>query len=406
MEKTDARAALEKRLRWNIKGVFIVRLLAISSAGLLTPILALYVTGGNVSDSRFFLLQAAFHLTALALDAPFGYLADRFGRKIFVTAGAALLAIGAVCYASSSTLPGFLAAEIAFAIGQAAIFGAEQALLRDSLERLDRHAEFQRLWGYALSLEMAAAAVTTVASSYLYAWNHRAPFLLEAFLYLILVLVSLTLYEAPRQLIERKAGAARVLKLCFVQNAWIRWMMLALAVWTAVLIATLWCQSKMLLMHGVPEAHLGFWFASLNLFAGVVGFAAAHLKRDSHKERISLALICLLALAMFLAARPAGPFALFISGAGLFACQTVRAISRIVFASWLKDELPTEYHATGSSLNTALSRLGFVFLAVCLGPFIDGWTIPEKFQVLLGIAIGSGILLAAFFPRRMLAARS
>ena len=395
----------ERRLRQNIFLVFFVRLLTITTGGLLAPVLALYVTGKNVPDSQFFLLQAAFHLTALFFDLPFGYLADRYGRKPFVVFGALLLLGGAVCYALSKSLSGFFAAEILLALGQAAIFGAEQAILRSSLERLDRSAEFQRIWGYALSLEMGAASLTTIASGYLFAWHESAPFFVEAILYALLFFISLRLYEVPHERVIPTRSKTReilsVVDYCLKSNPWVRWIVLATSAWSALMISSLWCQSKLLLAHGVETKNIGWYFAALNIAAGAVGLFVARRKKSPNTLVLTAACVLGLMLGFFLSGLvPIGNSSGAIVLIGFLFIQFVRGGSRVYVAGWLKEELPTEFHATGCSINTAVNRLGFVLLAFAVFPFLDNWTAQEKFLVLGMISAFSGALLLCGLPKR------
>ncbi len=396
--------AVEHRLRRNIFLVFAVRVLAMTTAGLSVPILTLYVARGNVNDAQFFILQAIFHLTAIFFDAPFGYAADRWGRRHFIRWGGAMLVSGATCYGMSSSFLGFLIAELLLAIGQAAIFGAEQALLRDSLERLNRPGEFQKIWGYALSVEMGAAALTTLASGYLFAWKHNAPFYAEAVLFGILVIFSFFLYEPSEKRMHKTtvwAGFQEGVRVCFLRSSWLRWIFVAGAVWAALMTGTMWCQSKLLIGHGVTEANIGIWFASMNLFSGLLGlYLSRHQLELGGPFRVTLLIVLCLAGAMILLAAPRGNHNLLLAGVGLGLTQVVRAVSRIRLAAWIKDALPSEYHATGVSFATMTNRLGFVVLAFCIYPFLNGWSPQEKFIAFSVLAVVSGALLLGFFPKQ------
>ena len=395
----------QRRLRRNIALVSVIRVIVVASIWLPMPVVVLYVTGKGLGSGEFLLLQVAFQLTAFLLEIPFGCLADRYGRKRFLVLGAALLAAGAYQYSCSHDLWSFLLGEVVYALGQASFFGAEQALLRRSLERLGRAKEFQRIWGNALSLELLVAACTTAAGGFLFAQDPRLPFLCESVLYSIAFLLSCLLFEAqliPEGNAQRNLlrEALAVTHLCLIRSSVLRWIMLSTSLWSALLVMIIWSQSDLLLEHGVRKENLGVCFCLLSLVGSVVGLFTARFGIVRSKRKATVVVLSVFVLGLSLCALvPQGPYLSYWVFLGLGILQLPRSSWRIIGAGWIQEELDSKSHATASSITAAMSRLGYIVFAMCLYPFIDGWSLREKLLVFALFAGVAGLLLHFWAPK-------
>ena len=176
--------------------------------------------------------------------------------------------------------------------------------------------------------------------------------------------------------------------------------MITASAWTAILLTVLWCQAKLLMAHGVEEKNLGIWFAALSLFAGFVGILASKRTGLRNRYGFCLGLMVILTAGLFSSGlAPLGGGGILFAFGGLLAMQLIRGSSRIYFAGWMKEELPSEFHATGSSINTAMNRLAFVVLAFAIAPLLDDWSPQQKFQALGWIALGMSLFLLLIFPK-------
>jgi MFS family permease len=115
------------------------------------------VTRG-LSASEFGVLKAIYYASTVAMEIPFGAVADRFGRRIALVMSAIATVVGCTAYALATDFPTFALAELLLAVSNALHSGASTALLYDSLATEGQAADFSKLYGRAY----AGAALTMV----------------------------------------------------------------------------------------------------------------------------------------------------------------------------------------------------------------------------------------------------
>jgi MFS family permease len=116
----------------------------------------------------------------LLVEVPSGILADRFGRKrLLLVTGLVSVASFLILDLGSSLL--VLGAYAAFGIADATYFGADSALLYDTLKPLDRTDEFEPRLGRLNGIFMAGFAGMTITGSLMVRWTSLSfPILLSA----------------------------------------------------------------------------------------------------------------------------------------------------------------------------------------------------------------------------------
>ena len=396
-----------RHLETNLVLIVLLRVVTIGAVWLPMPIIVLFATQNGITPAQFLVLQIAFQLTAFVFEIPLGFLADRYGQKRVITWGLFFLAAGAFTYSCAHDFRSFLFGEILYALGQAALFGAEQALLRRSLEKLGRSHDFQRKWGNALSLELVVAAATMSLGGLLFTWSSRLPFLCESAIYGLMFVLSWFLIEPGKQrsTFERKhpvREAAYVTRLCLLDSPCLRWIMMAGAFWSAILVMIGWSQADSLLEHGVAQMNLGIYFGLLSVIGSIVGLVTSRRGVVKLKRRASWVLLLLFTGGLLLcAAAPFGESGMCWSLLGLVMLQLPRSAWRVISAGWLKEELPTEFHATGISVSSAMNRLGYVLLAACVLPFFNGWSLQAKLMAFAIISLIGGVTLFVFAPKQV-----
>jgi MFS family permease len=118
---------VERRAVAALAAIYAARMLGLF---LLLPVLALYV--GALPGARPWQMGVAlgaYGLTQAALQIPFGRWSDRFGRRLLITVGLVLYALGSVIGGLSSTISGVILARLVQGAG--AVSGPVTALLAD-----------------------------------------------------------------------------------------------------------------------------------------------------------------------------------------------------------------------------------------------------------------------------------
>jgi MFS family permease len=156
-ETGDRMTPLELRASLSLAAIFGLRLLGMF---VILPVFALYAAGLPPSagwDKTWIgIALGAYGLTQAALQIPFGWLSDRFGRKPVLYVGLAIFALGSFLCAISTTVPGIVAGRMLQGAG--AVSAVAVAMAGD-LTRASQRAKAMAMIGMTIGLAFALSFV-------------------------------------------------------------------------------------------------------------------------------------------------------------------------------------------------------------------------------------------------------
>jgi MFS family permease len=125
------------------------------SLGLVLPVIPLYVEGPLGGDDLSIGVAVGMFAVGAVVLRPFaGRLGDRFGRRILVVAGAAVVSVSALLYLLASSLPLLVGARVVGGLGEAAFFVGAGTMIAD-LAPEARRGEAISYWSVAVYLGLA-----------------------------------------------------------------------------------------------------------------------------------------------------------------------------------------------------------------------------------------------------------
>jgi MFS family permease len=133
------------RLSVNIKNDYIYKFF--SAFDITSAIWVLYLGFKGMTLAQIGLLEGIFHITGFISEIPTGALADLFGRKKIIIIGRITSLISAIIMLFSNSFMGFAIGFILSAWGYNLNSGSEEALIYDTLKKLDREEEFLKVNG-------------------------------------------------------------------------------------------------------------------------------------------------------------------------------------------------------------------------------------------------------------------
>ena len=138
------------------------------------PVIVPFWYSRGLNQAQIGWLQTIFTAMVLILQLPTGRLADTYGRRRLVLAGAILAALGFALYAIAGGFWGFVAAEMLLGVGYSCKSGADLALLRHELEVDDRLDEEKhwigRLNSFSAGGELISSLIGGALASITFAW--------------------------------------------------------------------------------------------------------------------------------------------------------------------------------------------------------------------------------------------
>lgn len=133
-------------------------------AGIIIPF---YMVWGKLSYFQISILLASYFVSVFLFEVPTGVIADKFGRKNSLIFGALINGIAMLIYGSYPNFYVLLTGEVFWALGLALISGANDALVYDSLKKLNREKESKKFIGRFRSFDVFAIGVAAPIGSYL-----------------------------------------------------------------------------------------------------------------------------------------------------------------------------------------------------------------------------------------------
>jgi MFS family permease len=137
-------------------------------SGVLLPF---FMTWGELSFIEVMFLQSYFTLMVLAFEIPCGAIADYISRKFSLLLGSLTTGLAALIYGTYPNIMIFVIGETLWAFGAALTSGTDQALIYDTLKKLEKEGDISRIMARIRSFSLLGIATSapfgSVIGSYL-----------------------------------------------------------------------------------------------------------------------------------------------------------------------------------------------------------------------------------------------
>jgi MFS family permease len=331
------------------------------------PVILIFYNANNLSVRHLFMIQAAYSLTIVLFELPSGYLADRWGRKKTIIAGALLNFGGYLMYSVSYGFEGFLVAQLMLGIGMSFMSGSDTAMLYDTLASMGQQNRYLKIEGRMTSVGNFAEAAAGIAAGFLLLVSPRFPFICQAFVALIAVPAAFLLIEPPLPAHLNKPGPRELLntlKNALFVHPDLRRNLFLSSVLGASTLTMAWFVQPFFQKTGVPETLYGILWTVLNASVGLTALMAYRIERRlGEKQSVRLVVAFTTAGYLSLAAFQSAWAILFI-----LMFYLVRGIATPVLKDYLNKHLTADTRASVLSLRSLLIRGIFAIL----GP-LWGW---------------------------------
>lgn len=148
-------------------------------------IFTIYLAQNGVSFGQIGLLQSLLFAAIFVAEAPMGALGDRFGRKRLIVLGRLCIVAYSLLMLVGGPFPVFVLAFLLIGLGEAAVSGADSALLYENARREGRADDFTRIASRFHGIAAAAVAVGMFGGGLLQDISWSTVFLASAGLHLV-----------------------------------------------------------------------------------------------------------------------------------------------------------------------------------------------------------------------------
>src|SRR5256885_16400979 len=196
--------------RGNIWRLFAVQ--ALLAFILWVPIWVVFLQRKGLSLTQVGLLEGVAWTITAFLEVPTGAIADRWGRKASIAAGASLYAVAMFLILTEALPPTSLLGYALWNSSTAFVSGADSALLYDSLKADGHAAEAAKQSGRYAAINQASQGVASLVGAAIATIDINLCFAICGFLGFAAAGLVLTIHEPPRTAVDRSEY------LCYLMN--------------------------------------------------------------------------------------------------------------------------------------------------------------------------------------------
>ncbi|MDP2673389.1 MAG: MFS transporter [Dehalococcoidia bacterium] len=337
------------------------------------PIWVIYLTEERgLSLGQVTLIDVPFWGSIIALQIPAAAIADRWGRRPTLLAGALFFSIAVTVFGLATSFELILVSYLIWGVGFALLGGTESAFLYDTLKALGREDEYPRVYGRAWGLVFAAAmAGTLLGAPVAKATDLSFPIVVSGGIAFLAVLAAASFTEPRLEGGRRRhlsygqiiGESVEILR----RRPAVRYSVLFYGLITIGSIGPIFFFQPFLRQHGIGLGEVGLWQTPTRI-AGIIGAVAAYRIIAALGERRTFYLM---------------PAVLFASWALLAVWDSVYAqvafpvmslvvaLSQPTVTDYLNRRVPTDQRATVVSLTNLARSAVLVPSAPLLGQLAD-----------------------------------
>lgn len=383
-----------KKLKRNITLVY--GLAFFHSFMIIIPVIVPFLMSKGLSLSEIFYLQTVYAATIVLLEAPSGYVADLFGRRMALLAGSLAHGLGYLYLNFADSFSTLILFEITVGIAGSLLSGADLALLYDTQKALDEEQQSTHSSGIARlgSVRSLAEGLGALLGGFLAMTSFDLMVLAQAIAAWMCLVLALLVVEPPYKNLSGHAVDMRIVAIIrhlLGTDPVLRTVFIAIPVYSLASFHAAWLMQPYWEAQGIPLALFGVLWCSQSLVVGIANQCGFAIERR-HGAIFALSLIGILPVI--------GHFGMaWLQGwPGILICWTLffgRGLGQVILVNALNRRIPSEFRATANSLTSFTFRLGFITTGPLVGYIADSQGLPTVLNLLgvVCIMIFVGIML-------------
>jgi len=354
------------------------------------PILVPYMLFKGLNYAEIMLLQSISAISVILFEVPTGAIADKVSRSLSLVFSGFFAAAGLLLYILFSSFWVFAIAEIIFGIGMTFSSGADAAILYESLVKLERKKDYQKVEANAAFYVFMGHAFGSIVSSFIYTFNHFLPFWISIANIFIAICISFNFKDVDHKKSEHHYVLHVVKSIgVAVKTPRILWTILFATLMGFAFRTSFWLYQPYFNQVGIEVKWFGLIFFYFNIIAALSSKFLIKRFYDTRPRRVLISLALILAFTYIIPAIFVFPWIIALLGLQ----QVVRGLYSPTLRFYINHQIGNKYRATVISLVSLAASLGFAILSPFIGINLDEFgTIPTYF--LMGIiTIGGAFLL-------------
>ena len=373
-----------KKLQRNIKLVY--GLAFFHCFMIIVPVIVPFFMSKGLGLAEIFYLQTIYAATIVLLEAPSGYFADLFGRRVALLAGSLVHGFGYFLLNFADDFTSLMIFEVTVGVAGSLLSGADLALLYDSQKALDEEEDSSHSTGIAQLgfIKSCAEGLGALLGGVLALWSFEIMVTGQSIAAWICLLLALLIVEPPYKNSgqeENRIRFANVLRHMWRGDQVLRNVFIAIPVYNLATIHVAWLVQPYWESRGISLAAFGVLWFTQSLTVGMASKWSFNIER----KHGAIAALCLIGTLPIL-----GFFGMaWLEGwAGIAICLLLffgRGLVQVILVNALNRRVPSSFRATANSLTSFVFRLGFIATGPLVGYVAESQGLPVALN-LLGVS--------------------
>ena len=361
---------------------------------IIVPVIVPFFMSKGLSLAEIFYLQTVYAATIVLLEAPSGYIADVFGRRMALLIGSLAHGLGYLYLNVVDDFSQLILFEITVGIGGSLLSGADLALLYDTQKALDDqqqqvHSKGIARLGFVRSL---AEGLGALVGGVLALKSFEVMVMAQSLAAWMCVVLALFVVEPPYRNLGGPVVDMRIVSI--LRHLWssdpvLRQVVIAIPLYSLITFHVAWLVQPYWESQGVSLAMFGLLWCSQSLVVAIASQCGFSIERRHGAIFALTAIGALPILGHFgMAWTPGWPGILF--GWLIFFS---RGLGQVILVNALNRRIPSEFRATANSLTSFTFRLGFISTGPLVGYLADSQGLTTVFNLLGVVSIVIFVLI-------------
>lgn len=335
----------------------------------IVPVIVPFFMSKGLSLAEIFYLQAVFATTIVLLEAPSGYFADIFGRRIALIIGSVIHGCGYFLLNFADDMASLIVFEITVGIAVSLISGADIALLYDTQKALEEeeneHPEHAKGIAHLGFIKSTAEGLGALVGGALALWSFELMVWIQSVVAWVCLLLALQVVEPTYKNTEAtlRIPITEILSHLLVKDPVLRQIVLAIPLYSLATFHVAWLVQPYWESQGLSLAAFGILWCAQSLTVALANKFGFEIERR-YGANITLGLIGVLPIIGHFGMAWFQGWIGIVIGLLLFVC---RGLNQVILVNALNRRVPSEFRATANSFTSFLFRLAFISTGPLVG---------------------------------------
>ena len=372
---------MRNKLHRNIKAIY--ALAFFHSFMIIVPVIVPFFMSKGLSLAEIFYLQAVFAATIVLLEAPSGYFADVFGRRMALALGSVIHGIAYLCLNFADHLASLIVFEIIAGIAASMLSGADLALLYDTQKALedDSNSEHSKSIAHLGFVKSSAEGLGALLGGALALWSFEVMVAFQSLIAWACLIASMLITEPPYKNARTKENRVQIigiLKHLFKGDPVLRCVVIAIPLYNLATFHVVWLLQPYWEAQGISLALFGVLWCSQSAVVAIANKFGFVIERR-YGPVFALALMGILPVLGHFGMAWFQGWSGILVGLLLFLC---RGMNQVILVNALNRRVPSEFRATANSLTSFLFRLAFITTGPLVGYMAETRGLDTAFNLL------------------------